>query len=92
MMFLTEVSQTGLNVVSGWPRNCGSLLVGKEVESVSRMRRIVSILLAKKSEKASGRCEGWTVDGRGEDSDLSSRVFVTLSDCLEVSISGILVQ
>ena len=38
--------------------------VGEEVESISRLWRIVAILLAKKSAKA---WEGWTVDGRGED-------------------------
>ena len=38
----------------GCPKNCESLQVGKEVEPVSRLGRIVSILLAKKSEKVSG--------------------------------------
>ena len=78
MMSLTVASETGWNAASGWPRNCGSLQVSEEVESISRLWRIVAILLAKKSAKACGRWEWWTVDGRGEDSDLPRRVFVML--------------
>ena len=39
---------------------------------MSRLWRIVAILLAKKSRKGlwkMGRMVSWTVDGRGEDSD-----------------------
>ena len=58
--------------------------MGKKVKSVSGLRRIVSVLLAKKSKKIRERRKEWMEVVGSQIYGIPTTVFVMLNNCLKV--------